>query len=183
MYRLLRKRGQSRQRRAQATHPPKTKPELVAHAPNQVWSYDITKLAWTRPGQVLRSVRHDRHLLPVCGALGNPHQRIRRDRRRIHRQLHRSQFPNFCPCSESPNRTPGRRPVTTTPTAKHISRRSSTSRRFLIGSVPSREPGGSAADSSSITTTSTTTPGSGCTLLSGAYRHRARDSGQTSANY
>ena len=29
---------------AQATHPATVKPELVAHAPNQVWSWDITKL-------------------------------------------------------------------------------------------------------------------------------------------
>ncbi|WP_157982564.1 DDE-type integrase/transposase/recombinase [Nocardiopsis sp. FIRDI 009] len=50
MYRLLRERGQSRERRAQATHPPKTKPELVAYAPNQVWSWDITKLRDPGPG-------------------------------------------------------------------------------------------------------------------------------------
>ncbi|MCY9785217.1 IS3 family transposase [Nocardiopsis sp. EMB25] len=51
MYRLLRERGQSRERRAQATHPPKTKPHLVAHAPNQVWSWDITKLRGPGPGK------------------------------------------------------------------------------------------------------------------------------------
>ncbi len=34
-----------RERRRQATHPPRVKPELVATAPNQVWSWDITKLA------------------------------------------------------------------------------------------------------------------------------------------
>jgi putative transposase len=44
MYRLLRERGQSGERRAQATHPAKKKPELLAEAPNQVWSWDITKL-------------------------------------------------------------------------------------------------------------------------------------------
>lgn len=44
-YRLLRTaHGDVRERRAQATHPAKVKPELVAHAPNQVWSWDITKL-------------------------------------------------------------------------------------------------------------------------------------------
>ena len=43
-YRLLRERGQSGERRAQATHPAKKKPELIAEAPNQVWSWDITKL-------------------------------------------------------------------------------------------------------------------------------------------
>ena len=43
-YRLLRKAGESRERRRQATHPPKVKPELVASTPNEVWSWDITKL-------------------------------------------------------------------------------------------------------------------------------------------
>jgi len=44
MYRLLRARGEVRERRAQATHPARVKPELVATAPNRVWSWDITKL-------------------------------------------------------------------------------------------------------------------------------------------
>ncbi|MGV1010721.1 MAG: IS3 family transposase [Dermatophilaceae bacterium] len=44
MYRLLRARGQVRERRAQASHPARTKPELIAETPNQVWSWDITKL-------------------------------------------------------------------------------------------------------------------------------------------
>jgi putative transposase len=44
MYRLLRERGQTGERRSQATHPAKKKPELQANAPNQVWSWDITKL-------------------------------------------------------------------------------------------------------------------------------------------
>jgi putative transposase len=43
-YRLLRRAGESRERRRQATHPATVKPELVATAPNQVWSWDITKL-------------------------------------------------------------------------------------------------------------------------------------------
>jgi putative transposase len=43
-YRLLRQAGESRERRRQATHPATVKPELVATAPNQVWSWDITKL-------------------------------------------------------------------------------------------------------------------------------------------
>ena len=45
MYRLLREAGQVRERRAQAAHPARTKPELIAGAPNEVWSWDITKLA------------------------------------------------------------------------------------------------------------------------------------------
>ncbi len=44
MYRLLRERGETRERRRQATHPATVKPELVASGPNQVWSWDITKI-------------------------------------------------------------------------------------------------------------------------------------------
>src|SRR2546423_306729 len=44
MYRLLRTEDEVRERRRQATHPATVKPELVATGPNQVWSWDITKL-------------------------------------------------------------------------------------------------------------------------------------------
>lgn len=44
MYRIARGAGQVRERRAQATHPAKVKPELAADGPSQVWSWDITKL-------------------------------------------------------------------------------------------------------------------------------------------
>jgi putative transposase len=51
MYRLLRQRGETGDRRRHATHPARVKPELVADGPNQCWSWDITKLAgpakWT----------------------------------------------------------------------------------------------------------------------------------------
>jgi putative transposase len=43
-YRVLRERGEVRERRRQATHPATVKPELMASAPSQVWSWDITKL-------------------------------------------------------------------------------------------------------------------------------------------
>jgi putative transposase len=45
MYRVLRAARQVRERRALARHPAHVKPELVAGAPNQVWSWDITRLA------------------------------------------------------------------------------------------------------------------------------------------
>jgi putative transposase len=44
MYRLLRAAGECRERRRQRTHPARQKPELIATAPNAVWSWDITKL-------------------------------------------------------------------------------------------------------------------------------------------
>lgn len=44
MYRLLRENGQVRERRNQLVHPHFVKPELVATKPNQIWTWDITKL-------------------------------------------------------------------------------------------------------------------------------------------
>jgi putative transposase len=44
MYRVLAANAEVRERRRQATHPAAKKPELVATAPNQCWSWDITKL-------------------------------------------------------------------------------------------------------------------------------------------
>jgi transposase InsO family protein len=45
MYRILREDRQVRERRRQARHPARTRPELVATGPGQVYSWDITKLA------------------------------------------------------------------------------------------------------------------------------------------
>ena len=44
MYRVLTLAEQVRERRAQAQHPPRVRPELVADGPDQVWTWDITKL-------------------------------------------------------------------------------------------------------------------------------------------
>jgi putative transposase len=44
MYRILAAAGEVRERRDQLRHPHVAKPELIARAPNQVWSWDITKL-------------------------------------------------------------------------------------------------------------------------------------------
>ena len=44
MYRVLAAHGGSRERRNQLVHPVYVRPELLAMAPNQVWSWDITKL-------------------------------------------------------------------------------------------------------------------------------------------
>jgi putative transposase len=44
MYRVLREHGEVGDRRRHATHPARKKPELVATGPNQVYSWDITKL-------------------------------------------------------------------------------------------------------------------------------------------
>jgi putative transposase len=47
MYRLLASQQAVRERREQRVHPVYARPELIAEAPNQVWSWDITKLKTT----------------------------------------------------------------------------------------------------------------------------------------
>ncbi|MGQ0680034.1 MAG: IS3 family transposase [Actinomycetota bacterium] len=54
MYRVLRRAGQSRERRRQATHPPRVRPELVAYKPNQVWSWDISNLKSINRGEYFK---------------------------------------------------------------------------------------------------------------------------------
>jgi putative transposase len=44
MYRILDENQEVRERRNQLRHPPYVKPELLATHPNQLWSWDITKL-------------------------------------------------------------------------------------------------------------------------------------------
>ena len=44
LYRILAENKEIRERRDQLRHPNYTKPELLATAPNQVWSWDITRL-------------------------------------------------------------------------------------------------------------------------------------------
>lgn len=51
MYRLLANAGENRERRRQRTHPAKKKPELIARRPNEVWSWDITKLRGPNRGE------------------------------------------------------------------------------------------------------------------------------------
>lgn len=54
MYRILGANGEVRERRHQATHPRRKPPELVATAPGQVWTWDITHLRTTQKGTTLK---------------------------------------------------------------------------------------------------------------------------------
>jgi putative transposase len=51
MYRILEAYAEVQERRNQLRHPLYTKPELLATAPNQLWSWDITKLRGPVTGQ------------------------------------------------------------------------------------------------------------------------------------
>jgi putative transposase len=51
MYRILAQEGESRERRSLRSHPTYSKPSLTATRPNEVWSWDITRLYTTRRGE------------------------------------------------------------------------------------------------------------------------------------
>ena len=53
MYRILGERRAVRERRAQRSHPNHPKPEVVARAPNQAWSWDVTRLMGPKKGRHL----------------------------------------------------------------------------------------------------------------------------------
>ena len=83
MYRILSEHGEVRERRNQL-HPNYQKPELVAEAPNQVWSHNEA----ARPGQVdlLLPLRDSRHLLPVRDRVDVGSARKRRARPSSHQR-------------------------------------------------------------------------------------------------
>lgn len=51
MYRILHQHNEVRERRNQARHPSYARPELLAQQPNEVWSWDITKLKGPEKGR------------------------------------------------------------------------------------------------------------------------------------
>ena len=55
MYRLLAERGETTERRHQRTPGAHVKPSLTATGPNQVWTWDITKLATMQTGIFLHA--------------------------------------------------------------------------------------------------------------------------------
>lgn len=77
MYRVLAENKQVKDRRRQARHPARACPELVATAPRQVYSWDITKLAGPVKGQYFDAYARDRHLLPLHRRRTRPQPRIR----------------------------------------------------------------------------------------------------------
>ena len=81
MYRLLSKHGEIRERRRQLQHPVYTRPELLATGPNELWSWDITRLKgpvkwcrYTRPSSFSMRISNTPRsnsptLLPVISAM------------------------------------------------------------------------------------------------------------------
>jgi transposase InsO family protein len=199
MYRLLRGAGQVRERRAQAAHPARTKPELIAAGPNEVWPWDITKL--TGPGRGVyyhlyvmidifsRCAVHFEVHATELGELAKDFmtEAVRLNSGTAPLAIHADRGTSMTSKTvsallsdrRSSNRIRGRRSAMTTRTARRSSRRSSTARLFLACSGRCRTPARSAACSSPTTTMSTGIPGSGCiprTRSISAPRPRSRTS-------
>ena len=69
MCRILADEGETRERRGQLVHPAYTRPELLATGPNQLWSWDITKLLGPDQMDLLLSLRDPGRIQPLRGGL------------------------------------------------------------------------------------------------------------------
>ena len=168
--------------------PALVKPELVATAPNEVWSWDITKLAGPYKWTWYPALHHPRRLQPLRRGVAGGVPGVGHLGRAAHRRCHLP--PRRRPTASSPctptgavvhdveDRQPAALPTsgvlqshsrphvspTTTPTPRPSSRRSSTRPRFpkrfanIDGGPGVLRPG-----SSTTTTTSTGTRASGST--------------------
>jgi putative transposase len=80
MYRLLDARGEVRERRDQRTHPGYAKPELLAECPNELWSWDISKLKGPAKWTYFYLYVIHRRVQPLRGRLDRPTSRGRQAR-------------------------------------------------------------------------------------------------------
>jgi hypothetical protein len=86
MYRILAEHGETRERRDHRTHPVYQKPELLATAPNQLWSWDITKLLGPAKWDLLLSVCDSRCIQPLRRRLDGRSPGKRRNGPEAHRR-------------------------------------------------------------------------------------------------
>ena len=70
MYRVLAAHQEVRERRQQLRHPRYAAPELLARRPNELWSWDITKLLgpakWTIKGREAAATPAERQAFAAC---------------------------------------------------------------------------------------------------------------------
>ena len=184
MYRILHANNEVRDRRNHACHPPHVKPELVASAPNQVWSWDITKLAgpqkwtWFHLYVIIDvfsrfvvgwhvATRETAALANAMIATAIDEQRVPADQLTLHADRGTSMTSKsvaFLLADLGVTRSHSRPHVSNdNPTPKHTSRPSNTGRCSRRTSPTSSKPEHSAPSSSSTTTTTTATQASRCT--------------------
>ena len=99
MYRLLAAASLTGERRPQRVHPVYAKPELLAIAPNEVWSWDITKLKgpgkWTYFQLYVILDIYSRYVVGYDGGVSGKRRPCRAADRRHHRQTeHRPRNPH-----------------------------------------------------------------------------------------
>jgi transposase InsO family protein len=179
MYRIASGAGQNRERRRQATHSAKVKPELLADGPSQVWTWDITKLRGPTKG-----VWFHLYVLIDIYSRYNPswivshHESAQLAEEFIDEAIARNgAFPHTVhadrgtsmtsglvadcsPTLASPDHIPGHGYPTTTPSARRSSKPSNTSTISRNPLHPWQINANSWKDSSTSTTTSTATPAS-----------------------
>ena len=96
MYRILAEHGETGERRDQRIHPVYRKPELLATAPNELWSWDITKLLGPAKWDLLLSVCDSRCVQPLCRRLDDRSSRKRGIGEETHRgNLHQATDPSW----------------------------------------------------------------------------------------
>ena len=76
MYRLLHEHHEVRERRNQHRHAENAKPELLATGPNQIWTWDITKLPRPRSRSLLLPLRDLEYFQPLRAGLHDRPTRI-----------------------------------------------------------------------------------------------------------
>ena len=184
MYRLLAANAEVRERRDQLRHPPYHKPELLATGPNQVWSWDITKLLgpakWTYFYLYVLLDIFSRYVVgwllarqESAGPGPGPHRRdVRRSQHIAPDQLTLHADRGTSMTSQTValllatlgvvRRTAARTSPTTTPSPRPVQDAQVPARLPGTGSAPTSTPRRSAASSSPGTTTSIATAGWAC---------------------
>ncbi len=184
MYRVLADAGEVRERRDVLRHPSYARPELVATAPNEVWSWDITKLRGPRKGvYYCLYVVLDLYSRYVVGWMLAPTENGVLAGELIDEACEKQGIAPGALTLHNDRGSPmkarslavtlaelgvlhsfsARRSPTTTPSPRRSSRPSSTCWAFPPASPASTTPGRSSAASSPGTTTSIVTPASTCT--------------------
>lgn len=182
MYRILRDKGQSGERRRQATHPARAVPELVATAPSQVFTWDITQAAGPARGVWYHAyVIIDIFSRYIVGHTVELAESARRAEELIRESIIRNQIvPETVHADRGTSMTSKEvsqllidlrvtrshsRPKVSNdnPYSEPSSRPRSTCRTIPNGSIPWPTPASGSTRSSPITTTNTGTPASAST--------------------
>ena len=138
MYRILAGAQEVRERRAQRRHPAYARPELLATGPNELWSWDISKLRgpakWTYYQLYVILDTRPRQWPDI--------QELDSTKPRAPQSLHDSQCGSMVKCADPPGSTsPTRRPVLPPSRARRTSGRTRAARSAHRVAVSTRRSG------------------------------------------